>query len=120
MATRAEPTPPPFKVGDRVRYIGRNSFSYGGNPMVEPGDEGRVTENHEGSWGRPDLGSELAAADDGWSTVEIKGNQMAVDLSSTDRYVRTDGKPTPYRCRICDSTDPSEHDADAHAEEGYW
>jgi hypothetical protein len=81
------PKPPPFAVGRRVRYVGRTSFCYGDNPMVEPGDVGIVTEITEGWGGRPDLGDEFAEPLDGWSTVDIKGNRIAVGAESLDRYV---------------------------------
>ena len=80
------PTAPPFPVGARVRYTGTSSFSYSGNPLVKPGDEGVVAEVVEGSVGRPDVGPEFARALDGYSVVLINGNRIAVDLDSTDRY----------------------------------
>ncbi len=85
---RTEPTLPPFAVGDAIRYTGASSFSYGDHPMVEPGDIGVVIENRYGQPGRPDLGEQFASALDGYSLVLIKGNRMAIDTSSTDRYVR--------------------------------
>jgi hypothetical protein len=84
---RVEAHEPPFQVGDRIRYIGTTSFSYGDNPMVEPEDEGHVIENHAGQDGLPHLGAELARPLDGYSVVVIKGNRMAIHRDSTDRYV---------------------------------
>ena len=83
-----KPKNPPFRMGESIRYVGTSSFCYGDNPMVEPGDVGSVTENHEGSWGRPDLGEDLADPMHGWSIVEIKGNRMAVSADSKKRFVR--------------------------------
>ena len=89
-----QPTQPPFRVGDRIQYVGRTGFRYGDNPMVEPGDIGRVVRNHPPQTPtglRLDIGNGETMIDegmDGWSVVEIKGNRMAIDADSTDRYVR--------------------------------
>jgi hypothetical protein len=88
------PTRPPFRVGERVKYLGPTSFRYGDNPMVDPGDIGRVVENHPAMAATGillDYGDGRMVADkglDGWSVVEIKGNRMAIGADSTDRYVR--------------------------------
>jgi hypothetical protein len=83
---RTEPLPPPYQVGDRLRFVGHNSFSYGDNPRVEHGDEGVVVENHEGQWGRPDLGKEFAEPLDGWSTLDIKGNKIALHADDNEHF----------------------------------
>lgn len=85
---RTEPTPPPYAIGDQVRYIGKNAFRYNDNPMVETGDVGTVIANTEGQVGRPDLGPEFAQALDGWSTLDIKGNRLALHVGDDDRYER--------------------------------
>jgi hypothetical protein len=91
--SRTKPLPPPFRIGDRIRYSGGSSFGYGDHPMVETGDEGRVVENVDGQWGRPDLGEKFARPLDGYSVVEIKGNRMAIDAESAiGRYARIGGE----------------------------
>jgi hypothetical protein len=86
---RLTPKAPPFRVGQRIRYVGTTSFAYS-DRWVRPGDEGEVVKNTRGSAGRPDLGEELAEPLDGWSVVRFEsGCEVALirDRRSLDRYV---------------------------------
>lgn len=78
-----DPQPAPFPVGTRVRYTGTAEFSYNGNPTIRYGDVGEVVAVHDPFYPAFDIDGQH-----GWSTVVIKGNQLAVDVDSLNRYER--------------------------------
>ena len=73
--------PPPFRVGDRVRYTGTTTAWFGITgtsevdtdrpPDLYPGVVGSVVENHAGIDARPEVFGPGDEPCDGWSMIEL-------------------------------------------------